>query len=329
LGRRRARRAKGSRWTLLPLAALLLLFVAAPGIEPRSDANAGRAAAADEYGRVPLSFEPNRGQSDRRVRFLSRGSGYALFLTQREAVLALRDTRRPGRRASVLRLQFVGADPAARLTGVERLASRVNYFYGRDPSRWRRNVPTFAKVRYSGVYRGVDLVLYGNQRRLEYDFVVQGGADPGVIALRFRGAQRLAIDRHGDLLVRIGGRTLRQRRPVVYQRVGTRRVGVSGGYVLEGSTVRFRIGSYDRRRPLVIDPVLPLYATYLGGSQGDGGTAVDVDAAGNAYVAGWTFSADFPLASPLHGWGGHDSGWCSWADPCPDAFVASAPRRHC
>jgi len=172
---------------------------------------------ADAYGKLPLSFEANQGQTDRRVKFLSRGSGYALFLTGDEAVLALKKGN-PERKQSAavppaagkhvssettdfLRMRLLGASPAVLVSGVDERAGKSNYFVGNDPAKWQTNVPTYAKVKYEEVYPGINLIYYGNQRQLEYDFVVAPGADPKEIRLRFHGTKSLAIDERGALVL--------------------------------------------------------------------------------------------------------------------------------
>src|SRR5262249_21536878 len=160
-------------------------------------------------------------------------------------------------------------------------------------------VPTYGRVEYQDVYPGIDLVYYGNQRQLEYDFVVHPGASPDTIALNFAGADQVAIDGRGDLVVSAGGQTLRQHRPVVFQEVNSTPEEVSGQFVLlssppsalSTSRVGFQTGSYDPTRPLVIDPVLS-YSTYLGGSDLEDGFGIAVDSQGSAYVTGVTSSAD-------------------------------------
>jgi hypothetical protein len=274
----------------------------------------------EAYGRLPMSFEPNLGQFQRGVGYLSRGRGYSLALRGDQVSLALR--RRRAARATTVRVRLLGARRDAHAQPTDRQPGVVNYLLGQDRSRWRTGVPTFGRVRFDDVYPGIDAVWYGNQQTLEYDLVVAPGRSAAAVSLFFAGAKRLRVDAHGDLRVALPGGELRQRRPVVYQRVGGKRRLVAGRYVLRGlRTVGFRIGRHDRSRPLVIDPVLPFYATYLGGSGADAGEAIDVDAAGNAYVAGWTFSADFPLLGPIDRELNVNSSACDWADPCPDAFV--------
>ncbi len=262
-------------------------------------------------GQPPLGFEPNQGQSDGHVKFLARGSGYALFLTSTEAVLSLRTPARSSGvaarrvahvletqagRATVVRLKFLGANPAPQVVGLEALPGRVNYFRGIDPTRWRTGIPTYARVKYEAVYPGIDLIYYGSQGELESDFVVAPGADPGTIRLGFEGVGELRLDPQGDLVLTTGDGELRLRKPRVYQEVGGARREIPAGYVLQGEgQVGFEIAAaaYDATKPLVIDPVLS-YSTYLGGSGLDFGGGVAVDALGRVYVTGSTDSPNFP-----------------------------------
>jgi hypothetical protein len=273
-----------------------------------------RAGVLSEYGKLPLSFEANRGQTDGQVKFLSRGSGFSLFLTNDEAVIDLKKTGPshigPRRRiltptrmadtdessASVkLHMQVLGANMASRVVGAAELPGKVNYFIGNDPAKWRTNVPTYAQVKYENVYPGVDLIYYGNRGRLEYDFVVAPGTDPGLIALRFRGGSDVAVDQNGDLL--LNSEDVRFQKPVVYQDNDGARKAVESQYVMTAeNTIRFTVGDYDRSKPLVIDPVL-VYSTYLGGSSGDFARGIAVDASENAYVVGSATSTDFPTAN--------------------------------
>ena len=270
---------------------------------------------AEEYGKLPLSFEANRGQTDPQVKFLSRGAGYQLFLLPNEAVLTLEKARapkeqrkpgdlkglfdRPGREMeppAVICMMLLGAGRGVEVTGLEQQTGKSNYFIGNDPTQWRTNLPNYAKVHYHGVYPGVDLVYHGNQQQLEYDFVVAPGADPRKIALRMKGAKRLELNADGDLVLHTSAESVRLRKPVIYQESGGLRTEVAGGFVLAAkNTVKFRIGKYDSNKPLIIDPVLS-YSTFLGGTNFDEGAAIAVDSFGNAYVTGDTRSTDFPLA---------------------------------
>jgi hypothetical protein len=270
---------------------------------------------AASFGRIPLSFEANAGQMDKSVKFLSRGDSYSLFLTDSAAVLSLArhenpadSYSRPERfrpqdhsasdlKTDSVRMELAGANPDVRIAGTDRLPGIANYFIGNDPSHWQSNIPTYARVRYTDVYPGVDLVFYGNQRQLEYDFVLAPHADPSPIRLHFDGAGKLAISPAGDLTVATKCGDIAFHKPVVYQQVGGSRQLIPGRFtLLADRTASFKIGSYDHSQPLVIDPTL-VYSTYLGGSgfTGDSGSGIAVDTEGNAYIVGSTNSADFPV----------------------------------
>src|SRR6185436_5383436 len=261
---------------------------------------------------LPLSFELNQGQTNERVKFLARSEGYVLFLTATEAVMALdnpvahqkgKENRDSQSRAEeslprtprrIVRMKLEGANPKSQIEGLEQLPGTSNYFTGSDPADWHTDIPSFTRVRYAQVYSGIDMVYYGNQRRLENDFVVAPGADPNVIQMAFRGIKDFEIDRMGDLVLRTEQGNIRQSRPVAYQEANGGRVEVSVSYVANGvDRVGFNVGAYDPTRPLIIDPVLT-YSTYLGGSGFDQGYAIAIDSLGNAYVTGQTAAIDFP-----------------------------------
>jgi len=254
------------------------------------------ARVSESYGKLPLHFEANRGQADKAVRFLSHGAGYSLYLTADEAVLVLSKPAADAKRVA-LRMNLVGAARTPAVSGIDELPGKANYLIGKDQSKWRRNVPTYARVRYREVYPGIDLVYYGNQRRLEYDFVVAPGADPSKIVLGFKGAEKLAIDAEGDLVLHTSSGDLRQHKPIIYQNVDGVRREIDGSYVRKGAgRIGFKLAAYDRTQPLVIDPVLS-YSTFLGGSAGEGIAGIAVDTTGAAYIAGSTGSADFPATA--------------------------------
>jgi hypothetical protein len=270
-----------------------LLFIACLSNAAVRTDTASKAQVLDTYGKLPLTFEQNQGQTDSQVKFLARGSGYTLFLTPDSAILALQRERA----ASVLRMKLVGANRNPATAGTDALPGKSNYFVGNDPSKWRTDVPTYAKVKYRGVYPGIDLVYYGNQRLLEYDFLVAPGADPGAIELRFQGAKKLRVNDDGALVLDVGAGEVIEHAPAVYQEISGERRTVEGKYVLRGKgRVGFSVAEYDRTQPLVIDPTL-VYSTFLGGSVSQSGQGIRVDASGNAYVVGWTNSADFPTTA--------------------------------
>jgi uncharacterized repeat protein (TIGR01451 family) len=303
-------RLKGARLSLVAACVLLAALSLSRTLLPAGSAEARRTSAPESvgeaarlsegYGKLPLRFEANRGQASGAVKFLARGSGYTLFLAEEGAVLRLRAaevTEGEGKRSSTLRLKLEGANRKAFVYGLDELPGRSNYFVGADARAWRTGVPAFERVRYESVYKGVDVVYYGRQGRLEYDFVVAPGADPARIRLRFDGARSTRVDEDGDLVISTEGGDVRQQRPVAYQEFDGVRREVTARYAVDArGRVRFELGDYDRGRALVIDPVL-LYSSYLGGADTDQGSSIAVDSSGSAYVVGSTTSADFPTTN--------------------------------
>lgn len=306
--------ASGMIWLTLMLSNWM---PAAAGADPEV-----KAQVQANYGKLPLSFELNEGQTDAQVKFLSRGPGYTLFLTPNEAVVSLKRPKVHHRSTpssstefffsplsqslplseesgSVLRIQFVGSTPAPQILGKKALPGHVNYLIGKEPNQWHRGIPTFAKVNYQDMYPGVDLVYYGKQGQLEYDFVVAPGADPGLIKLAFQGADHIVVNRGGELELHVGSGEVRMRKPAIYQEIDGVRKPIDGRYVIEdGQKVGFQMATYDTTRPLIIDPVLA-YSTYLGGSGDEDSFSIAVDRRGQAYVTGQTNSTDFPAQSPF------------------------------
>jgi hypothetical protein len=279
------------------------------------------------YGSLPLSFEINEGQSDAGVQYISRGPGYTLYLATTGASFTLNDPAegvnrsdstdgavRVKRDEQFLRMEFRGANVQPAVIGFDELPGKVNYFFGSDPHRWRTDIRTYAKVQYRDIYDGVDLIYYGNQGHLEYDFVVHPGADPSLISVGFEGAQGLDVDDHGSLILRMTDRSeVRLRKPRLYQEVNGVQQAVEGDFVQHGpyqpyddrnSTpasheIGFSVGAYDVTKPLIIDPVLVYesYALLKSGSV----SGISVDLLGNAYVVGQTSSSDLPMSNAFQG----------------------------
>ncbi|HEX8000312.1 MAG TPA: DNRLRE domain-containing protein [Pyrinomonadaceae bacterium] len=275
----------------------------------------------EDLAKLPLSFEANKGQAHERVRYLSRGVGYNVFLTPDEAVLSLAKSepsqpakaphdskpsqgRRRVKADTELKLSLVGANGRAQIRGLEELPGKSNYFIGNDRRRWQTDVPNYAKVKYEAVYPGIDLVYYGNQQQLEYDFVVAPGADPHLIRVSFHGASKLRLDKSGDVLISTGGGQVRQHKPTVYQEIEGRRKEISSRYLLKGKRdIAFEIGDYDTSRPLIIDPVLN-YSSHMHGFP----YSMALDSDRNIYLTGSTSSTTFPVINPLQQtYGGGDT----------------------
>ena len=290
----------------LVMAAFALIGIRGAGRTLPEAARATEAAnrtGALAIGELPLSFESNDGQTAAAAKFVARQSATDIFLTDDGLALALKDppqdplqppTRSAARRSNVVRLRWVGGS-AQSIAGMSRLPGTANYFRGRDPAKWRTGVPTYAQVKYSNLYPGIDLVYYGKPRRLEYDFIVAPGADVDQIRMAVKGASRVGLGEGGELVLTVGDRTVTQARPRVYQDVGGRRREISAEYVLapEGE-LTFRLGAYDRAHGLVIDPVLD-FSTFVGGSRYDSANGIAVDSEGNIYLAGQTSSSDFAI----------------------------------
>ena len=314
--------------------------MAATGIqaETKPDKTA-KTRLVENFGMLPLSFEANRGQTDKKVQFISRGQGYGLFLTPAEAVLSLHKAESvktktgtssgqalpvaPGKvvqsspdQVTTLRMKLVGGNPNPQIKGLDELPGKVNYFRGKDPNQWRTNIPIYAKAKYEKIYPGIDLIYYGNQRQLEYDFIVAPGADPKAVQLSFEGAKKLIIDAQGDLVLQTAGGDVRLHKPLAYQTVDGQRRAVDVRFVqykatsprekqlrdqgkIKSRLIGFQLAAYDAAKTLVIDPVLA-YSSYLGGNIDDEGHGITVDSAGNAYITGSTYSSDFPAVNALY-----------------------------
>ncbi len=286
------------------------------------DSSVRRAKLNKAYGNLPLSFEANRGQTDSSVNYVARGPGYNIFLTPGEAVLTFQNSGKDSKEAAVqpedadegfaigptshqnrieregvlkqdatahkpavVKMRFDGANTSARaVEGVEELPGKVNYLFGSDSSKWLTSIPTYGKVAYRNAYPGVDVVYYGTRRQLEYDLVVAPGADPSVVTVKYEGVKDLSVDRDGNLVLKTEAGELQQQKPVVYQEENGARKLIEGRYVMRGrNKIGFKVSSYNRNGPLVIDPILS-YSSFVN-SSGDG-YSIAVDPSGFAYITG-------------------------------------------
>ncbi len=265
------------------------------------------AAASATFAKAPdiasgVSFESNQGQTDEQVDFLAAGQSYTIFLTPQEAVIRLNadlESNTGSSASSVVRMRWVDAQPDPIVVGLGQQPGASHYLIGSDPADWQTGIERFSSVRYHDIYTGIDLVYYGNQGELEYDWIVDPRSDPNQIVVDFHGADELTLDDAGRLVLQIGDQQLVLQQPVMYQTVGNDRVPVSGGYrLLDENRVGFDVGTYDASSTLIIDPVLD-YSSYLGGQSSDEGTGIDVDAEGNTYVTGFTSSLNFPTLNAV------------------------------
>lgn len=276
--------------------------------------NAGRTSRiVASMGSLPLAFEANHGQTNPQVKFLARANGYTLFLTAHDTVFALHSSSQPPTRfthktgtsqttqdrTAAIHMNLVGGNPDSSVTAGDQLPSRSNYFIGNDRRQWHTNVPQYERVSFREAYPGVSLAYYGEQKHLEFDFIVAPGASPAPIRLGISGANRISTDNSGNLILASSAGNVLLHKPVAYQQKDGERHPVDANFTLHAHhQVSFALGNYDHSRELVIDPSVS-YSTYLGGTAEDDGNAIAVDANGNAWVTGQTKSTDFPTKNPL------------------------------
>jgi hypothetical protein len=264
---------------------------------------------------LPLTFEQNRGQAPGEVKWLGRSSNYRVLVENDGLTLLLPDRendkenmralagRRPipidrsfHKKYNLMRMKLAGGRPWKDISGIEPSGSVSNYENSADSKSWILNVQQYDRVKIANVYDGIDLIFYTNGDDLEYDFVVGPGADPKKVQVVFEGMKDMRVDKKsGDLLLTApDGSELRQFRPNVYQQLAGKRVEVAGGYRMLGQgKAAFTLASYDRSRPVVIDPTVD-FTTFYGGNSADEPDAIAVDDAGNTYITGATGSMNFP-----------------------------------
>ena len=302
---------------------------AAPG-------KADRENILETYSKLPLYFIENKGQLDPKVRFYVKTSGQTLYFTDEGIVFdLLRREKKAGEDTKgtekvcqatktkterlVFNLGFENARRGVLIEGLESQDARINYFVGNDRSKWKRGIPTYKGVVYKGVYKGIDLKVYGNGKDIEYEFIVSPGGNPGDILLTYNGIKGLATNREGELLIATAFGELKETKPYIYQEVKGKSA-VDGSFKIQSPAGKsqtgkfsygFQVASYNPSYPLIIDPTIR-YSTYLGGSSNDWGAGIAVDSSGNAYVTGETDSLDFPTQNPYQG---------SYAGGMDDAFI--------
>ena len=334
-------------------------------LEPGVGTRAAQVRA--KLGSLPLGFEANLGQNNPQVKYVARGSGYTLFLTSNDAVISLRSPsamrtaaagaaeKEKNDQTAAVRMHLVGGNTHAEISAAGELPGRSNYLIGSDRSRWRRGVKQYRAVSYREVYPGVSMAFHGEQRQVEFDFVVAPRASTSPIALRFSGTSQISRDASGVLTLATSAGNFKLHAPVAYQLRNGERQSVDARFVLQADNqIRFALGDYDRSRELVIDPSVS-YATYLGGSEEDDGYGIGIDASGNAYITGQTKSTDFPTSTGVHstsnagaadvfvtklqldgslvystyvGGSGNDGGYAIAVDASGDAFVTGQTQSN-
>jgi hypothetical protein len=269
--------------------ALAVLSLSADAVAAPNSAEARR-AAMEKVAKLPISFEPTANPS----RFVARSGGYAVSVGAVDTTIAVIDSR--SHRSRLLSFNFDKPNAAAAVEAYDVLPGVTNYYIGANPEKWRLGVKNYARLRARAVYPGVDVVYYGDNRNLEFDFVLSPKADPGVIAMNFSGMDKLYKDDAGSLVAEIGGKPVRLAKPYAYQQIDGVRKPVPVEYVLSSGRARLQLGEYDHNRELIVDPQVS-FATYLGGSSTDSINAITVDTSGAIYVTGTTSSSDFPSGS--------------------------------
>ncbi|MCP5108009.1 MAG: hypothetical protein GY950_31760, partial [bacterium] len=327
---------KRSSLTVVVLLGLLFIFAAAPKNRPRDIKGVKDISGVKphiHHREFPLHFIANKGQVNEKAAYYARAAGYTLWLTKEGFVFdsvkkteikkklphsphSPHSTHSPKTTRDVSRLIFVGAGKNPVLIPLEEAALKVNYFIGNDGSKWHTNVPTSMAVLYKGLYKNIDLKVYGIEKQIEYDWIVNPGGNPGDIRFQYKNVKGTRIDEKGNLLIETDSGELMHKKPVCYQRRGLiyqTRIEVTGRFKKTGeNTYGFEVGDYDKRTELVIDPVVLAYSTYLGGGLNEQGRAIDVDGSGCVYVTGRTFSTNFPTQDPYQG---------ALVGPAADVFV--------
>jgi hypothetical protein len=323
----------------ISLASLLLVLPTQPSSAMDSDSASTQSEAAGPsparaIGHLPLAFEENFGQAGSDTRFLARSPNYTVLLGDTQATVVFQEASQRSRIGRAIQssravmgsllLNLIGATRSGDATGENVLAARSNYFIGNDPALWHTNIPTYSRVRYSSIYKGIDLVYYGNDGNLEYDFILHPGSDSETIRFGLDHSTSVQLQANGDLLVRVGDAKLQLRKPVAYQIIRGQKTKIESHFRMLGKgQYGLRIGHYDARYDLIVDPVLT-YSTYLGGKDDEGIFGIAFDNDRNLYVAGETSSVNFPTKNPIQSQvGGSYDAFVSKFDPTGKKLIYS------
>jgi len=268
-----------------------------------------------DFGKIPLYFIPNEGQVDSKALFYAKTSSYTLWLTKGGLIF---DSNRRIKQESnkshpvkiknpedlvlerdVSRLVFLNANNSPAVIPLENTDHKVNYFRGNDKAKWHTDIRTSRAVLYRELYPHIDLKVYGVEQQIEYDFVVKPGGEVSDINFAYIGVKKTNIDEVGNLVVQTEFGQLAHAKPVSYQLIEGEKVGVNAEFKkMENNTFGFRCAEYNQNYDLIIDPVVLVYSSYLGGSNSDSSRGIAVDSEGAAYVTGDTYSSDFPSQNP-------------------------------
>ncbi len=260
----------------------------------------------EAYGKLPLYFIKNNGQMDKKVKFYTRNGGHTIFFTEGGIYFSLIQTQKlqessgdtetsktSAVKSEILKLSFFNAKKESRITAGDLQKGVFNYFIGNDPAKWRTDIPTYGALVYEEIYKDIDIKFYGNNRRLEYDVIVKPGGDPKSVKLFYEGTKGLNVNTLGELEIALGNGTLTQKTPYLYQEIDGKKVPVKGAFkLIDRTSFGFEVASYDKKLPLIIDPVIE-YSRYIGGDYYERIHAIDIDNAGNAYITGYTDSPNF------------------------------------
>jgi hypothetical protein len=276
------------------------------------------------FGNIPLYFIPNKGQVNEQAAFYAETSGYTLWMTKKglvfDSIISGKGSGVKGKekmQRDVSRFTFINANENPGMTPVEMTTHKVNYLKGNNPSKWKTGIQTSKAILYTGIYKNIDLKVYGMEKKIEYDWIVKPGGDPSTICFQYRNVKGTRIDAEGNLIVTTRFGELTHKRPVSCQYPGkvpvdirrAERVAVDVQFKeISVNTYCFEVGEYDKQRELVIDPVVLAYSSFLGGSGDEHGFGLAVDAEGCAYVTGDTYSTDFPARLDFDGYEGSFQG---------------------
>ncbi len=293
---------KGTKFLSAVLLFLLVFFLITIAKASNIQLRDKKTATLETFSKLSLYFIKNRGQIDKKVKYYAQSGEKAIYFTQNGVYTALTNISKKNKNKLLSRetifLKPVNANSSAVLTAEQPLSGKVNYFIGNKQNKWKRCIPTYQRIVYKNIYPNIDIAFYGNQSQLEYDIVVKPGAKLSDIKFKYEGIKSLTVNKHGELVAELpSGEKLIQRKPIIYQKVGSKKIEIKGNYKISKENgeyfFSFNLKNYDKKYPIVIDPVLN-FSTYFGSTQDDYGLGIVVDTKGFIYITGDTDSPNFP-----------------------------------